>query len=112
MKYVSMRSSKLCRNDNDTPIVLSRKSPLACIKAISDMCNTQKALGWNTNGVARDPLVRHFLDILEKEKVKHKRINYEGRGKSTLACMSADHFLDFLKPHCQLLRYRLLFLLS
>lgn len=78
MKYVSTRSSKLCRNDSDIPIVLSRKSPLV----ISDMCNTQKALGWNTNGVARDPLVRGFLEILEKEKVKHKRINHEAEAKS------------------------------
>ncbi|EIE89012.1 hypothetical protein RO3G_13723 [Rhizopus delemar RA 99-880] len=84
MEYVSKRGSKYRRNDDDTPVALGRESILAYVKAISDMCNTQKALGWNTNGVARGPLVRTFLDTLEKEKVKHSRLNYEDRGKNTL----------------------------
>ncbi|KAG1019586.1 hypothetical protein G6F43_014354 [Rhizopus delemar] len=84
MEYVSKRGSKYRRNDDGTPVALGRESILAYVKAISDMCNRQKALGWNTNGVARGPLVRTFLDTLEKEKVKRRRLNYENRGKNTL----------------------------
>ena len=43
-----------------------------------------KTLGLNPHGPARGPLVRTFLDTLEKEKVKSKRQNFEDRGKNTL----------------------------
>ncbi|EIE85804.1 hypothetical protein RO3G_10514 [Rhizopus delemar RA 99-880] len=69
MEYVSKRGSKYRRNDDGTPVALGRESILAYVKAISDMCNTQKALGWNTNGVARGPLVRTFLDTVSDETV-------------------------------------------
>ena len=49
------------------------------------MCNTQKPLEWNTNGVTRGPLLRTFLDILEKGKVKRRRLNYEDRDKNMLS---------------------------
>ncbi|KAG1049061.1 hypothetical protein G6F43_008591 [Rhizopus delemar] len=84
MEYVSKRGSKYRRNDDGTPVALGRESILAYVKAISDMYNKQKALEWNTNGVARGPLVKSFLDTLEKEKVKRRRLNYEDRGKNTL----------------------------
>ncbi|KAG1035365.1 hypothetical protein G6F43_013241 [Rhizopus delemar] len=79
MEYVSKGDSKYRRNDDGTPVALGRESILAYVKSISDMCNTQKALGWNTNGVASGPLVRTFLDTLEKENVKRRRLNYEDR---------------------------------
>ncbi|KAG1048930.1 hypothetical protein G6F43_008712 [Rhizopus delemar] len=63
---------------------LGRESILVYVKAISDMCNTQKALEWNTNGVSSGPLIRAFLNTLENEKVKRRRLNYEDRGKNTL----------------------------
>ena len=82
MEYVSKRGSKYRRNDDGTPAALGRESILAYVKAISGMCNTQKALGWNTNGVARGPLVRTLLGTLEKENVKRKRLSYEAEAKT------------------------------
>ncbi|KAG1634730.1 hypothetical protein G6F44_010014 [Rhizopus delemar] len=84
MEYVSKRRSKYRRNNDGTPVALGRESILAYVKAISDMCNTQKALEWNTNGVSSGPLIRAFLNTLENEKVKRRRLNYEDRGKNTL----------------------------
>jgi hypothetical protein len=78
LEYASKQGSKCRRNDDGTPAALGRESILAYVKAISDMCNTQKTLGWNTNSVVRSPLVRTFMDILEKEKVKYRRLSYEG----------------------------------
>ena len=84
MEYVSKRGSKYCRNDDGAPAALGRESILPCLKTIFDMCNTQKAFGWSTNSIARGLLIRTFLNALEKEKGKRRRLNNEDRGKSTL----------------------------
>ncbi|CEG83887.1 hypothetical protein RMATCC62417_17753 [Rhizopus microsporus] len=78
------RGRKLRRNSDGAPIALSRESVLAYVKAIAGMYSKQKPLGLNPHDPAREPLVRTFLDTLEKEKVKNKRQNFEGRGKNTL----------------------------
>ncbi|CEI94485.1 hypothetical protein RMCBS344292_08695 [Rhizopus microsporus] len=78
------RGRKLRRNADGTPIALGRESVLAYVKAIADMYSKQKTLGLNPHGPARGPLVRAFLDTIEKEKVKSKRQNFEDRGKNTL----------------------------
>ncbi|CAO3692404.1 unnamed protein product [Rhizopus microsporus] len=83
-EYVMNRGRKLRRSPNGTPIALGRESVLAYVKAIADIYSKQKALGLNPHGPARGPLVRTFLDTLEKEKVKSKRQNFEDRGKNTL----------------------------
>ncbi|CEJ01408.1 hypothetical protein RMCBS344292_15435 [Rhizopus microsporus] len=83
-EYVMKQGRKLRRNPDGTPIALGRESVLAYVKAIADIYSKQKALGLNPHGPARGPLVRTFLDTLEKEKVKSKRQNFEDRGKNTL----------------------------
>ncbi|KAG1567653.1 hypothetical protein G6F47_009448 [Rhizopus delemar] len=96
MECMSKRDSKYRRNDDDTLVALDRESILNYAKHISDMCNTQKALGWNTNGVAKSSLVRNFLDTLEKEKVKRRRLNYEDIGKNAL---NDGYLKEELKKH-------------
>ena len=78
------RGRKLRRSPNGTPIALGRESVLAYVKAIADIYSKQKALGLNPHGPARGPLVRTFLDTLEKEKVKSKRQDFKDRGKNIL----------------------------
>ncbi|KAG1056168.1 hypothetical protein G6F43_001912 [Rhizopus delemar] len=71
MEYVSKRGSKYHRNDNGTPIAFGKGSILTYVKAISDMCNTQKALEWNANDVARGSLKQNTLNVgYSKEELK------------------------------------------
>ncbi|ORE06222.1 hypothetical protein BCV72DRAFT_329203 [Rhizopus microsporus var. microsporus] len=72
------RGRKLRRNPDGTLIALSRESVLAYIKYIADMYSKQKALGLNPHGPARGPLVRIFLDTLEKEK-KNDPLGFKDR---------------------------------
>ena len=78
------RGRKKQRGEDGSPIALGKESILGYFKAICDLYNTQKALHINSNEAARGPLVRTFLDNLEKTKVKQKRANFEDRGKNTL----------------------------
>lgn len=78
------RGRKKQRAEDGSPIPLGKESILAYVKAVSDLYNTQKALKINSNEAARGPLVRTFLDNLEKTKVRQKRANFEDRGKNTL----------------------------
>ena len=113
------RGRKLRRSPNGTPIALGRESVLAYVKAIADIYSKQKALGLNPHGPARGPLVRTFLDTLEKEKVKSKRQNFEDRGKNTLNDgytkqeleKVSDYFLTEKNDHLGC-RDRLCFLIS
>ncbi|OAD72804.1 hypothetical protein PHYBLDRAFT_65275 [Phycomyces blakesleeanus NRRL 1555(-)] len=72
-EYVPKRGNRYRKNDDGTSVALGRESILAYVKAISDISNTQNALGLNTNGVVRGPLARNFLDTLGKDKKKVKR---------------------------------------
>ena len=78
------RGRKKQRDSDGSPIPLGRESILAYVKAVSDLYNVQKALNINSNEAARGPLVRTFLDNLEKSKVKQRRAAFEDRGKNTL----------------------------
>lgn len=82
--FVTTRGRKLRKNADGTAIPLGKESVLSYVKAVSDLCTTQKALGWNPNGVARGPLVRTFIDTLEKKRAQSKRNAFEDRGKNTL----------------------------
>ncbi|ORE21053.1 hypothetical protein BCV71DRAFT_253803 [Rhizopus microsporus] len=75
---------KLRRSPDGTPIVLGRESAFTYVKAIADIYSKQKTLGLNPYVPARGPLVRAFLNPLEKEKVKSKRQYFEDQGKNTL----------------------------
>ncbi|CEG75365.1 hypothetical protein RMATCC62417_10421 [Rhizopus microsporus] len=118
-EYVMKRGRKLRRNPDGTPIALGRESVLAYVKAIADIYSKQKALGLNPHGPARGPLVRTFLDTLEKEKVKSKRQSFEDRGKNTLndgytkqeLKKASDYFLTGKNGHLDC-RDRLCFLIS
>lgn len=82
--FVTKSGRKLSRNEDGSAIPLERESILGYVKAISDLCNTQRALGTNSNGVARGQLVRTYLDTLEKKRSRNKRKEFEDRGKNTL----------------------------
>ena len=92
------RGRKLRRSPNGTPIALGRESVLAYVKAIAGIYSKQKALGLNSHDPARGPLVRTFLDTLEKEKVKSKRQYFEDRGKNTL---NDGYIKQIMETFCQ-----------
>ena len=82
--FVTTRARKLRKNADGTAIPLGKESVLSYVKAVSDLCTTQKALDWNPNGVAWGPLVRTFIDTLENKRAQSKRNAFEDRGKNTL----------------------------
>lgn len=71
--FVTTRGRKLRKNADGTAIPLGKESVLSYVKAVSDLCTTQKALGSNPNGVAPGPLVRTFIDTLEKNELRVKK---------------------------------------
>lgn len=83
-EYVLKRGKNKKRNADGTPVPLGRESILAYVKACGDLHNAQRSLNLNPYEKARGPLVKAFLDTLQKENAKARRSNYEDRGKNTL----------------------------
>lgn len=79
-----IRGKNKQKKSDGTPVPLGRESILAYIKAVVDLYNQQKELGFNNHGHPRGSVVKRFLDTNVKKETKRKRDEYEDRGKNTL----------------------------
>lgn len=81
--FVTTRGCKLKKNADGTAIPLGKESVLSYVKAVSDLYTIQKALCWNPNGVARDPLlVRAFIGTLKKNELRVKEMHLKTEART------------------------------